>query len=580
MEAAELQKLVPAGGGGPAAARAPRAAQDSEEAPQGGRGKLQLQSKLVSVSVEPEEQKVYERAVQTDLSGDQPEGQSKENRKGVIVKQASNVLKQMADKARTRAVKPDEAATRSAEVKEEEEVAAKEMSQEERDKAMAHPEFLSFFSKATLMVERTLGQQSWDIATDWKDVGNTDKGNGEGEELMKHVDDYVEEKWSKNRPVTDVRFSPHQKEIFLAAYGQKANPGAADPDGAMLVWNLAMRNRPELSFSAPSQVLAAQFHSFDPSLFYGGTYSGSVVLWDARAHATPVLKTPLSGKGHSHPVQALQQVGTRNATNLVTASNDGRICVWSLAMLKEPQEFIELKSEGKTETKNKRDLAVMTLSFPDNETNVLYAGAEDGSVCQVHLQGSKVGVAEMYDGHDGPVAGIDVHPHQSEALQNGLEANFDLALTCSFDWSIKLWMVKQHQSPYLSLDANEDYVYDVKWNPMHPAVFASVDGEGHVDLWNLNQNIESPVVRCESPQQRRLAFNRCHWSTDGQRLAAGDSDGNISLYKVAPSVAQPRLEDFQQFNERVRQLQPILPRTRESSFDRYGLTRGAMGDRH
>jgi len=223
---------------------------------------------------------------------------------------------------------------------------------------------------------------------------------------------------------------------------------------------------------------------------------------------------------------------------------------------------------------------VMSLSFPDNETNVLYAGAEDGSVCQVHLQGSKVGVAEMYDGHDGPVAGIDMHPHQSDALQHGVEANFDIALSCSFDWSIKLWMVKQHQSPFLSLDANEDYVYDVKWNPVHPAVFASVDGEGHVDLWNLNQSIESPVMRCENPHQRKLALNHCHWSTDGQRLAAGDSEGTMSLYKVAPTVSQPRLEDFQQFNERVRGLQPIIPRTRETFGDRYMGASRILDGRH
>ena len=64
--------------------------------------------------------------------------------------------------------------------------------------------------------------------------------------------------------------------------------------------------------------------------------------------AGPVLKTPLSGKGHAHPVTAMEQVGTQNATNLVTASNDGRLCVWSLAMLNTPQETFDLKNESKT----------------------------------------------------------------------------------------------------------------------------------------------------------------------------------------------------------------------------------------
>merc|ERR1712039_407184 len=142
----------------------------------------------------------------------------------------------------------------------------------------------------------------------------------------------------------------------MGAYGKRENAALSDPDGCALIWNLAMRTRPELAFTCPSAVLTAHCHRFEPSLFFGGTYAGGVVLWDARAKAGPVLRTPLSGKGHSHPVQAMQQVGTQNATNLVTASNDGRLCVWSLAMLVVPQETLDLKNE----TKNRRDLAVMS----------------------------------------------------------------------------------------------------------------------------------------------------------------------------------------------------------------------------
>jgi len=441
-------------------------------------------------------------------------------------------------------------------------VPTQEFTPEEKERVQSHPDFQAFFQRTTLLVERALGQEAWDLAADFAgSAGGERDAEAEGAEArLKHVDEYVEERWSRNRPVTEVRFSPHQKEMFLGAYGQRVNPALSDPDGCMLVWNLAMRNRPELTFSCQSAVLTARFHRFDPALFYGGTYSGGVVLWDARAKAGPVLRTPLSGKGHSHPVQAMQQVGTQNATNLVSASNDGRLCVWSLAMLSLPQETIDLKNE----TKNRRDLAVMSLSFPDNETNTLYVGTEDGSVCQVHIHGSKVGVTELYDGHEGPVAGLDFHPHQSDASQHGVETSFDLALSCSFDWSVKLWMVKQHQFPVLSLDNFEDYVYDVKWHPNHPATFASVDGEGHVDLWNLNQNVESPMARCENPNQRRLALNRCHWSVDGRKLVAGDSEGALSVYAVDRSIAQPRNEDFQQFQERVRQFQPIVPRARDS----------------
>lgn len=520
---------------------------------------FQQELSVASVAVEPQMGEVYERSVQTDLGGNDlgVDGANNNSAKQVG---ANSVLLKMAERARiNKSRKPTTSGTvqpegTSKEVNNTSSIkAVQELSLEDRKRVESHPDFYAFFERTTLLVERALGQETFDLALDFKNASGNVSGENDTD-IMKHVDDYTVDRWSRGRPVTDVQFSPHQKEMFLAAYGQRANPEITDSDGCMLVWNLAMRNRPELVFSSPSAVLTARPHLFDPVLFYGGSYSGGIMLWDARAKTGPVLRTPLSKKGHSHPVMAMEQVGTQNATNLVTASNDGRLCVWSLAMMNLPQETIDLKNE----IKNKRDVSVMCLSFPDNETNVLYVGSEDGSVCQVHIHGTKVGVTEVYDGHDGPVTGLHMHPHQSDASQISVDASFDLALSSSFDWSVKLWMVKQHQSSVLSLDVFDDYVYDVRWHPTHPAVFSTVDGEGHVDLWNLNQNLESPVVRCENPNLKKLALNKCQWSTDGRKLATGDSEGSISIYAVDRNVAQPRHEDFQQFQDRLRQLQPAL----------------------
>jgi len=278
LEAAAAQKLT-----------VPRPQQPSGE-DGGGRRKgrsFNEEYRVGVVSLQPEEQEVYDRSCQTDMSGE-----VKKSVQGDLVLAATtltrkpgNVLQQaqkMAEKARLRSVRPDagqdslhtgaRARTVQAMADDKEEQKgeeAQELSQEERDKITSHPDFKAFFSRATLLVERTLGAQEWDVATDWKTAGKTNSDASEGHQLMKHVEDFTEEKWSKGRPVTDVRFSPHRKEMFLSAYGQRVNASAADPDGCMLVWNLAMKNRPELCFSSPSQVQTAHFHSFDPAVFYG-----------------------------------------------------------------------------------------------------------------------------------------------------------------------------------------------------------------------------------------------------------------------------------------------------------------------
>jgi dynein intermediate chain len=90
-------------------------------------------------------------------------------------------------------------------------------------------------------------------------------------------------------------------------------------------------------------VTAALFSKFHPNLIVGGTYSGQILLWDTRAKSLPVLKSPLSAAGHTHPIYAMTMIGTQNAHNLVSASTDGTVCTWQLDMLAQPQAFILFK---------------------------------------------------------------------------------------------------------------------------------------------------------------------------------------------------------------------------------------------
>lgn len=502
----------------------------------------------------------YERASQTEMTC----GEAQKEREEDVEFTSGNILMRMAegtsDKAKTDvSVKGVASVWKSAgkqKAKLQEEFAAKQLTPEEREKLELSTDFQAFFEKTTLMVERTLGKQTCDLIADLaEDV--PPEGDCEREPL-RFLDEYAELKWTSRRCATDVRCSPHQRELFLAAYGARANPALSDAEGCLLVWNLAMRGRPELAFTCSSAVLTAQFHRYEPAIFFGGTQAGGVVLWDARAKREPVLRSPASGSRHTHPVQAMQQVGSRNASNLITASSDGRLCRWSTAMLSAPQESIDLKYES---SKSRRELAVMSLSFTDGDTNTLYVGAEDGAVCQVHIHGQKSGITEMFEGHEGPVTGVHMHPTtdtqfsltQSDAMKS-------LALSASFDWSVKLWDVKQHRHPILSFDCYEDYVCDAKWHPLHPATFAAVDCEGHVDLWNLCESVEAPAMRTENPGQRRLAMSHCDWSGDGRLLVTGDSEGAVSVFAADRSLTEPRGQDIVSFQEKVRQMRPVVPR--------------------
>lgn len=81
-------------------------------------------------------------------------------------------------------------------------------------------------------------------------------------------------------------------------------------------------------------------------------------------------------------------------------------------MLVYPQETIDLK-------KGNKDLVISCLGFPQNETNSCWCGAEDGSVSSVKLHGAgrKNGITDSLEKSDGPITGLDIHPHVSSFIE-------------------------------------------------------------------------------------------------------------------------------------------------------------------
>ena len=183
--------------------------------------------------------------------------------------------------------------------------------------------------------------------------------------------------------------------------------------------------------------MTAVFAKFHPNLILGGTYSGQIVLWDNRHNKrTPVQRSPLSASAHTHPVYSARVVGTQNAHNLITISTDGKMCSWSLDMLSQPQETLELQH------KQSKAVAVTCLSFPQNDVNNFIVGSEEGTVYTACRHGSRAGVLDLFEGHQAPVTGINTHNGQ------GTIDFSHLFLTSSIDWTVKLWSLKENKPLY------------------------------------------------------------------------------------------------------------------------------------
>ncbi|XP_065217505.1 cytoplasmic dynein 1 intermediate chain isoform X2 [Planococcus citri] len=412
--------------------------------------------------------------------------------------------------------------------KKEEPKPVRELSEEEKMMIVLSKDFQNFMDRCGRIMERALSENI-DIYTDYTGISNGDERNEDksGTRLsLNRV--FFDEKWSKNRCVTSLDWSPQFPELLVASYNQNYE-SPHEPDGVCLVWNTKFKkNTPEYIFHCQSAVLSATFARFHPNLILGGTYSGQIVLWDNRVQKrTPVQRTPLSATAHTHPVYCLKVVGTQNAHNLISVSTDGRLCSWSLDMLSQPQETLELQH------KQAKPVAVTSFTFPYNDVNNFVVGSEEGIVYSACRHGNKAGVLDMYEGHHAPVTGIDAH-----MVQTGISFNH-LFLTSSFDWTIKLWNMKETK-PLYSFDYN-DTVMDVAWSPVHPAVFAAVDIQGKVDVWDLNTDTEIPIVSTQI--DGNAAINQVSWTPSGTHITVGDEGGKIWLYDVGEQIAHPRHDE-------------------------------------
>ncbi|CAH8868159.1 unnamed protein product [Trichobilharzia szidati] len=446
-------------------------------------------------------------------------------------------------------------------VEEPEEREMNTLTEEEKSRIMSSESFLRFFQRSSRIVERVLSRNE-DL---FEEYTGEDHEAKESDELITVSLEFFDDRWSKNRKVTDLDWSTIFPELCLAAYNSNEQ-NAHEPEGVCLVWNIKYPKlkTPEHIFHCQSAVTSASLSRFHPNIVVAGTYSGQIVLWDSRVmKRTPVQRSPLTSWAHTHPVFAITLVGTQNAHNIISLGTDGSLCAWSLEMLSQPREktkVCEMSSGGLF------DVYPTCMSFFANDVNNYAVGAENGNAYCGQRHSSRTGAADessrhvTYKGHKAPLTAISTHPSP------GAFSFSSFFLTASFDWTVRLWSTRENK-PIYTFDDYSDYVYDVSWSPVHPAVFATGDGTGYISVWNVNQEPEVPVARRMLMSSSNIgvppttltsssssisasdvvAINKCRWHTSGSYLAAGDDIGRVSICNVHESLSQPTTDDWPTF---------------------------------
>jgi dynein intermediate chain, cytosolic len=259
------------------------------------------------------------------------------------------------------------------------------LTSEEVMKTVSSKPFSSFINTASKKVERVLGAPILsDLLVDYVGGGasaDANKSFVEAKDITnsKYIQSqqtYECAKWTAQRDVTDIDWSPLHRELILTTYhlpsgrGQRGETAVAaisahdtlsssvtprsselQSDGLALIWSLAMPHRPEHIFTCGSPVTSGRFHPTDPTLIIGGCESGQLVVWDIRSGRLPVQKSALStvtganAKGHTHPIASMEIIegGVRKTNTIV-------ISAVRVAFLTKKSGFYSLASSQLQET--------------------------------------------------------------------------------------------------------------------------------------------------------------------------------------------------------------------------------------
>ena len=97
----------------------------------------------------------------------------------------------------------------------------------------------------------------------------------------------------------------------------------------------------------------------------------------------------------------------------------------------------------------------------------------------------------------------------------------------SVDQSVRVWTIDATgRGTDTELKGHQDSVDQLRWDPKNPEVLGTASGDKTVRIWDTRTN------KCANAIETRGENINIRWSPDGQHIAVGDKDDNISLIET------------------------------------------------
>jgi len=385
---------------------------------------------------------------------------------------------------------------------------------------------------AAKILERMVNLNTFeDIAQDFKFWEDASDQYREGEGTLLPLWKFFNEK-AKGKHVTAVKWNPEFHDLFAAGYGSYdfMKQGA----GLLCLYSLKNPSYPEYTWHTDSGVMCLDWHPEHSSLLCVGLYDGSVCVYETRAPGNaPIYQSKATAGKHTDPVWEVswQEEGLVKDLSFFSVSSDGRVTFWILS--KSELEYsdrmrLQLCSESSGDgDADATDLFGLAggccFDFSSHSSHLFLVGTEEGKIHKCS-KAYNAEYLETYDGHTMAVYTV-----------RWSTFNENVFLSCSADWTIKLW---DHNSkgPLMSFDL-DNQVGDVAWTPWSSTAFAACTSDGKVHVFDLQENTNEPL--CEQKVVRKAKLTKIAFNVKGDEcpvILVGDDHSCISSLKLSPNL--------------------------------------------
>ena len=344
---------------------------------------------------------------------------------------------------------------------------------------------------------------------------------------------------TSGRYISSMDWNSRNPDLLAASYGEFTPEIYESKPGLLMFWTLKNPKFPERIIRTNSRITTCNFSKRNPNLIAIGDYEGSISIFDLRRGSDkPVAESKESNKSsegkHIDTVTEVKWID-RGAKGefLVSIGADGKVIEWSMKKGLDFTTLINLKKQGNPAKKKEGKVGVMFLyttgysfDFPYDDPSLYFACTDDAVIhkCSVSYNEQYL---QNYFGHQGAIYRVRCNPFNSNYF-----------LTCSYDWTIRLWNAKDEDGSKMIFNPPDltDQVNDIEWAPNTSTLFGAANNDGRFDIWDFKREPLKPIIQYFTMKDKKpiMIPRTCvRFSKTSPVVATGNADGIVEVFRIS-----------------------------------------------